>query len=50
MATRMRTLPQAEVELVLKSMVGKPTTRMKPVSMAPEPSTSMVDPLPEVCV
>ena len=49
-ATRMRALPQAEVELVLKSMVGKPATRMKPVSMLPEPLTRIVDPLPEFCV
>ena len=37
-ATRMRTLPEAKVELVVKRRVGTPATRMRAVSAAPEPS------------
>ena len=40
-ATRMRTLPQVAVEEVLKFMFGKPATRMKSVTMEPEPSSLM---------
>ncbi len=44
MATRIRTLPQAEVELVLKLRFGKPATFRKSVVTAPEPLTRMVEP------
>ena len=43
-ATRIRTLPQAEVEQVLKSMFGKPATFMNSVVTAPDPLTWMVEP------
>ena len=41
-ATRMRTLPQVVVEELLKFMVGKPATRMKSVTILPEPSILML--------
>ena len=43
-ATRMRTLPQAVVELVPKSSLGKPATFMKSVVTLPDPLTSIVEP------
>jgi hypothetical protein len=49
-ATRMRTLPQAAVALELKLMVGKPATFMKSVVTAPEPLTTMFEPIGELAV
>ena len=50
MATRMRTLPQAAVELELKVMFGKPATFMKSVVTAPDPLTTMVEPIAPLAV
>ncbi len=44
-ATRIRVLPQAEVELVLKLMFGKPASCMKSVVTLPDPLTWMVEPV-----
>jgi hypothetical protein len=41
-ATRIRTLPQAAVEVVLKLRVGKPATFRKSVVIVPVPLTWMV--------
>ena len=50
MATRIRTLPQAAVELVLKLIFGKPATFMKSVVTLPVPLTRMVEPWPVLAV
>ena len=44
MATRIRTLPHAAVELLLKLRFGKPATFRKSVVIVPEPLTTMVEP------
>ena len=38
-------MPQVEVEVALKPMVGKPTTFMKSVAIEPDPSTLTVAPV-----
>ena len=49
-ATRIRMLPQAEVEPVSKLIFGKPATFMKSVVIVPDPVTTMVEPWPVLAV